>query len=138
MNTNKNNIDYTLISIILLLAIVSIFTIHTVEPTLPAKLANQNFFEKQIIWYVGGSIIIALIMLIDYDRFRQLTWIMYGVGMTMLLMLFFRFPPMIIVEANEAVSWISFPLLGTIQPAEFMKVILILTFAHVMYPPSGA
>ncbi|MFS0672020.1 FtsW/RodA/SpoVE family cell cycle protein [Ornithinibacillus sp. 179-J 7C1 HS] len=133
MNTNKNNIDYTLISIILLLAIVSIFTIHTVEPTLPAKLANQNFFEKQIIWYVGGSIIIALIMLIDYDRFRQLTWIMYGVGMTMLLMLFFRFPPMIIVEANEAVSWISFPLLGTIQPAEFMKVILILTFAHVMY-----
>ncbi|WP_042148951.1 FtsW/RodA/SpoVE family cell cycle protein [Paucisalibacillus sp. EB02] len=136
MNTTKNNLDYTLITIIVLLGIVSVFTIHTVEPTLPAKLAGQNFFEKQIVWYVGGSFLIALIMLIDYDRFRQLTWILYGIGMTMLLMLFLGslgFPIPYIHEANGAVSWFLFPLLGTLQPAEFMKVILILTLAHVMY-----
>lgn len=133
MNTNKNNIDYTLISIILLLGIVSIFTIFTVEPTLPANLNGMNFPEKQIIWYVGGGILIALIMLIDYDRFRQLTWILYGIGMVMLLMLFFRFPGPIIHEVNNAVSWFKVPLLGTFQPAEVMKVILVLTLAHVMY-----
>ncbi|MBS3680439.1 rod shape-determining protein RodA [Ornithinibacillus massiliensis] len=133
MNTNKNNIDYTLISIILLLGIVSVFTIYTVEPTLPATLADQNFFQKQIIWYVGGGLIIALLMQIDYDRFRQLTWILYGIGMVMLLMLFFGFPPGIVHEVNNAVSWFKFPVLGTLQPAEFMKVILILTLAHVMY-----
>ncbi|WP_047985913.1 FtsW/RodA/SpoVE family cell cycle protein [Ornithinibacillus californiensis] len=133
MNTNKNNIDYTLISIVILLGIVSIFTINTVEPTLPAKYANQNFLLKQIVWYFGGGILIALIMLIDYDRFRQLTWILYGTGLTMLLMLFFRFPGPIIHEVNNAVSWFKVPVLGTFQPAEIMKVILVLTLAHVMY-----
>ncbi|WP_096270270.1 FtsW/RodA/SpoVE family cell cycle protein [Paucisalibacillus globulus] len=136
MNTTKNNLDYTLITIIVLLGIVSIFTINTVEPTLPAKLADQNFFVKQVVWYIGGSILIALIMLIDYDRFRQLTWILYGIGMTMLFMLFLGgigLPIPFIHEANGAVSWFLFPLLGTLQPAEFMKIILILTLAHVMY-----
>lgn len=133
MNTNKNNIDYTLISIILLLGIVSVFTIYTVQPTLPAVLADQNFYQKQIVWYIGGGLIIALLMQIDYDRFRQLTWMLYGIGMVMLLMLFFRFPPGIVHEVNNAVSWFKFPVLGTLQPAEFMKVILILTLAHVMY-----
>jgi rod shape determining protein RodA len=133
MNTTKNNIDYTLISIVLLLGVVSVFTIATVVPTLPGDLADTNFFLKQIIWYIGGGMIIALIMLIDYDRFRQLTWILYGIGMTMLLMLFFKFPAPIIHEVNNAVSWFKFPLLGTLQPAEFFKVILVLALAHVMY-----
>jgi len=137
MNTTKNNLDYTLITIIVLLGIISIFTIYTVEPTLPASLAGQKFLEKQIVWYVGGSIIIALIMLIDYDRFRQLTWILYGVGMLMLFMLFLRkflgLFSAIIPEVKGAFSWFSFPVLGTLQPAEFMKVILILALAHVMY-----
>lgn len=133
MNTSKNNIDYTLITIILLLGIVSVFTIYTVEPTLPAIYSGMNFPEKQIIWYVGGSILIALIMLIDYDRFRQLTWILYGIGILMLLMLFFRFPGNIVHEVNGAYSWFKVPFLGTFQPAEIMKVILVLTLAHTMY-----
>ncbi|GGA74140.1 FtsW/RodA/SpoVE family cell cycle protein [Ornithinibacillus halotolerans] len=135
MNTNK--LDYTLISIILLLGIVSVFTLYTVEPTLPAKLQGQNFTEKQIVWYVGGSIVIALIMLIDYDRFRQLTWVLYGVGMIMLFMLFLRrffgLFSAIIPNVKGAYGWFSFPVLGTLQPAEIMKVILILALAHVMY-----
>lgn len=133
MNTNKNNIDYTLITIILLLAIVSIFTLYTVEPTLDARYEDQNYPLKQSIWFIGGSILIAFIMLIDYDRFRQLTWILYVTGMIMLLMLFFKFPASIIHEANGAVSWFKIPFMGTLQPAEFMKVILILTLAHVIF-----
>ncbi|MEN2767623.1 FtsW/RodA/SpoVE family cell cycle protein [Ornithinibacillus xuwenensis] len=131
MNTSKNNIDYTLISIVLLLGIISVFTISTIEPGLELKYQGVTF--KQTLWYIAGGIIISVIMLIDYDRFRQLTWVMYSIGMVLLLMLFFHFPSPIIHEANDAVSWIKFPVIGTLQPAEFMKVILILTLAHVMY-----
>jgi rod shape determining protein RodA len=140
MNTTKNNIDYTLISIVLLLGLVSVFTIATVQPTLTGILEGENFLLKQIIWYVGGSFIIALIMQIDYDRFRQLTWILYSVGVIMLILIFLRkffgILPSIIPEIKGAYSWFKFPLLGTLQPAEFMKVILILALAHVMYAHS--
>ncbi|WP_099157774.1 FtsW/RodA/SpoVE family cell cycle protein [Virgibacillus ndiopensis] len=130
--TIKSNLDYTLISIVLLLGCVSLFALHTIEPTLPAKYDGSHFLLKQTLWYIGGAILIFCTMLIDYDRFRQITWILYGAGITSLLMLYFRFPAAIVHESNGAVSWFKFPGLGTIQPAEFMKVILVLTIAHIL------
>src|SRR5699024_5938208 len=50
-----------------------------------------------------------------------------------LLMLALRFPQSIVIEANGAWSWLAFPGIGTIQPAEFMKIFLVLALAHIMY-----
>src|SRR5699024_1202360 len=130
---NRWNIDYTLLFIVFLLAIVSLFTLYTIEPYLPAKYANQHFLRDQAIYYVAGGILILLIMWIDYDRFRQITWSLYTIGIVMLLMLALRFPQSIVIEANGAWSWLAFPGIGTIQPAEFMKIFLVLALAHIMY-----
>jgi rod shape determining protein RodA len=133
MKTNNTKLDYTLISIVLLLGIISCFTLYTVQPSLRPDLQDDHFYLKQIIWYILGSMFVVVSMLLDYDRLRQIVWIIYGVGMVSLLMLFFNFPgPPFIHEANGARSWFMFPGLGTVQPAEFMKVILIITLAHVM------
>src|SRR5699024_12285430 len=51
----------------------------------------------------------------------------------MLLMLALRFPQSIVIEASGAWSWLAFPGIGTIQPAEFMKIFLVLALAHIMY-----
>ncbi|SEQ44456.1 cell division protein FtsW, lipid II flippase [Virgibacillus subterraneus] len=126
------NIDYTLVFILILLGLVSLFTLFTIEPSLPEKYDGSNFMLKQALWFIAGGIVITAVMLIDYDRFHQITWILYGVGLTSLLMLFAGFPAGIVHEANGAVSWFKFPVIGTIQPGEFMKVILVLTLAHVM------
>lgn len=131
-NRSTVNIDYTLLFIIILLGIVSVFTLHTITPTLPAKYDGSNFVLKQAMWYIAGGFVIMVTMLVDYDRFRQITWIIYGLGVLSLFMLFIGFPPGIVHEANGAVSWFKFPVIGTIQPAEFMKVILVMTIAHVM------
>ncbi|GAA0593338.1 FtsW/RodA/SpoVE family cell cycle protein [Virgibacillus siamensis] len=131
-NRSTVNIDYTLLFIIILLGIVSVFTLHTIAPTLPAKYDGSNFMLKQAMWYIAGGFVILITMLIDYDRFRQITWIVYGFGVLSLFMLYIGFPPGIVHEANGAVSWFKFPLIGTIQPAEFMKVILVMTIAHVL------
>lgn len=72
-------------------------------------------------------------MLLDYDRLRQIVWFLYGAGVLALLMLFVNFPSPIIKTANGATSWFIFPGLGTIQPAEFMKIILVITIAHVIF-----
>jgi len=126
------NIDYTLLFIVLLLAMVSIFTLYTIEPFLPAKYDNINFPLKQIQWYVLGGVVIFITMLIDYDRFRQITWILYGIGLLLLIMLFLKIPSQFVYGANEASSWFQFPVIGTVQPSEFMKVFLILALAFLM------
>ncbi|SDL97687.1 FtsW/RodA/SpoVE family cell cycle protein [Sediminibacillus halophilus] len=132
MNSNNNSsIDYTLIFIVLLLGIVSCFTLYSVQPYLGSE-AQDNYFIKQIAWYVAGGLVVGGIMWIDYDRFRHISWYLYGAGMVTLLMLFFQFPPQIIHTANNATSWFIFPGIGTIQPAEFFKVFLVIALAHVM------
>lgn len=134
MNTSKSkyNIDLTLLFLILILAATSLFALYTIQPTLPAKYALFNFTLRQLQWYIAGSVIIILTMLVDYDRFRKITWIIYPLGVIPLIMIFLRFPSGLIVEFNNIARGISVPLLGDFQPSEFMKVILVLTIAHVM------
>ena len=131
-NSNRFNIDLTLLFIILLLAIISVFTLYSLEPYLPAKYEGYNFPLKQVVWYIAGSMAIVIVMLVDYDRLRQISWVFYGFGMVMLIMLHFHFPPGIAKEVNGAWGWFEFPVLGTLQPAEFMKVFLIIMLAHVL------
>lgn len=123
----NSKIDYTLIFIIILLAIISIFTLYTLNPFL-----NQSYYIQQIVWYIAGSMAIAVIMIFDYDRFRQISWILYGLGVIALLMLFFHFPPGIAKSVNGAWGWFQIPGFGSLQPAEFMKVFLIIFLAHIM------
>lgn len=132
MNENTRfNIDYTLLFIILLLAIVSVFTLHTIEPYLPSKYDNISFPLQQLKWYILGGVGIFVTMLVDYDRFKKVTWILYGIGVLMLLMLHFNFPAAYVHEANDSTSWFQFPVIGTVQPSEFMKLFLILAIAFV-------
>ncbi|HLR02818.1 MAG TPA: FtsW/RodA/SpoVE family cell cycle protein [Virgibacillus sp.] len=126
------NIDYTLLFIVLLLAMVSVFTLYTIEPYLPAKYDGAHFPLKQIQWYIVGGVGVFVIMLVDYDRFQKITWTLYGIGILLLLMLYFNFPADYVVRANESSSWFKFPFIGTVQPSEFMKVFLVLALAFVL------
>ncbi|WP_079709179.1 FtsW/RodA/SpoVE family cell cycle protein [Paraliobacillus ryukyuensis] len=116
-------IDYTLILIVILLAIVSIFTLYTLQPYM-----DQRFYLKQTMWYTVGTIAVVVIMLFDYDRFRQVAWILYGLGITMLLMLVFHIPPA--VKTKGSWGWFDFGVM-TFQPAEVMKIFLIIALAHL-------
>jgi cell division protein FtsW (lipid II flippase) len=107
MTTEKSpqqQIDYTLIFIMFLLAIVSTIAIKSAEATLPPVLQNINFSMKQLQWYVIGTFAVILTMLIDYDRFKQLSWYLYGFGMLLLLGLEFL-PAPIVQTIKGATSW---------------------------------
>lgn len=124
--------DYILLFLILLLAIISIFTLYTITPYLPDKYRLINFPIKQIQWFIAGGFITFVTMLVDYDRFQKITWVAYVLGMIPLIMIALRFPATWIDTFNNASRGIIFPVIGSIQPAEYFKVILILTIAHVM------
>ncbi len=133
MSKNQGiNLDFTLIMIVLALACVSFFALYTITPSLPSKYDGSNFLEKQIFWYGLGAFVIAMVMLIDYDRLRQFAWFIYGFGVLLLLMLELNIPATFVHGNNGAVSWFKFPGLGTVQPGEFMKVFLIIIQSHII------
>ena len=54
-------------------------------------------------------------------------WIFYLIGVILLiLVLFFG------IEVNNAKCWFKIPLLGTLQPSEFMKIFLIITLSKMI------
>src|SRR5690625_7055013 len=50
-------------------------------------------------------------------------------------MIFFKsaLPSDLIVEFNDVARAVNVPLIGALQPAEFFKIILTMTLAHIIY-----
>lgn len=111
-----------LIILILFFAIVSISSIYSASGILGSDYAN--LYLKQIIWYIIGFITIFIINKIKNNFILNHIWSLYIISnIILLLLLFFG------KEINNAKCWFEIPFLGTFQPSEFMKIILILTLS---------
>jgi rod shape determining protein RodA len=126
---SQSKLDYNLLFILFLMAIVSAIAIHSAEATLPEKLQHVNFAYKQLQWYGIGAVVIALTMIIDYDRFFQIAWYLYGFGMLLLLGLELNVPGTVTIKG--ATSWYALPG-GNFQPSELMKIFMIIVLGRVI------
>src|SRR5699024_9850016 len=119
---------------VIILAIISFIVLYSIQPFLPSVYDPFNFPFLQLRWYIAGSILVVIVMLVDYDRFRKITWFLYPLGLIPFLMIFFKhyFLDSLIEEFNDVARGIIIPFIGAIQPAEFYKIILTLTLAHVI------
>ncbi|MCP8615599.1 FtsW/RodA/SpoVE family cell cycle protein [Salirhabdus salicampi] len=125
-------VDYFLICIVIILGIISCFTLYTIQPFLPPSIVGTKFYLRQSIWYVVGATVIAVFMLVDYEHLRRLSWVLYSIGILLLAGLFIL-PAPIVLTLNNATSWYSIPGLNlTFQPGEFMKLLYIITISHVI------
>ncbi len=124
-------IDYTTLFLIFLLFCISIVSIYSVQPNLPVHLREHNFAARQVLFYVVGIGAIVLAMIIDFDRFKQITWYLYGFGIFLLLAL--KFAPASIAPINlGAKRAFDLPVIGNFMPSEFMKIFLIITLSTVI------
>ncbi|THE12019.1 rod shape-determining protein RodA [Bacillus timonensis] len=135
---NKDNtpqkIDYTLLFILFLMAIVSAIAIQSAQPFLPEKLKNINFAAQQLQWYVIGIVAIIGTMVIDFDRFKMISWYLYGFGMVLLFGLFVEKYIVDIPFASKvkgATSWYNFGF-ASFQPSELMKIIIIIVLSKII------
>lgn len=119
-NISKYKIDKGILFMLFIFIIISLFTINSAE-----ELINSNtLVYKQILWYVAGFILAYFIMFLgNYTIFKHI-WILYIIGIISLVLLLIFGTPI-----NNAKCWFTLPGLGTIQPSEFMKIILIITEA---------
>ncbi|MDD2180770.1 MAG: FtsW/RodA/SpoVE family cell cycle protein [Bacilli bacterium] len=125
-NVSKYKVDKFILIPMFLFVIISLLTVHSSQELLPSTL--NNLYIKQLIWYVLGFIIAYFIMFIGNSYIYRNIWIIYVFGVLSLLGLLLFATPI-----NDAKCWYSIPGVGTIQPSEFMKIILIITLAKMIH-----
>lgn len=121
----KYMLDPYLILFLTVFFIISVATIYSAQTIL--KDEYQSLAIKQIFWYIAGIFTIYIITKIKNDSILKITWILYIIGnVFLLLLLFFG------TNINNAKCWFTIKGIGTIQPSEFMKIILIITIAKMI------
>ncbi|MDQ0273014.1 rod shape-determining protein RodA [Cytobacillus purgationiresistens] len=126
--TTPPKLDYTLVLILFLLLIVSCISIYSAQTT---GQYGENFLIKQIVWYVVGIGIIGAVITFDSDQLKKIAWFAYGFGLFLLGFLILA-PDSIAPVINGAKAWIRVPGMGQIQPAELVKVFIILILAKTI------
>ncbi len=124
-NVSKYKVDNFILIPIIIFAIISIITIYSAQSLLPSYL--NNLYIKQILWYIIGFIIAYFIMFIGNEYIYRNIWLFYIIGLISLLGLLLFATPI-----NDARCWYQIPKIGTVQPSEFMKIILIITIAKLI------
>ncbi|MDF0727940.1 FtsW/RodA/SpoVE family cell cycle protein [Cytobacillus sp. S13-E01] len=128
----QHQLDYTLLFILFLMAIVSSIAIQSAQPYLPANIKGINFVAQQLKWYVVGIIAIIGTMILDFDRFKMISWYLYGFGLILLLGLELNFPSSLVETRKGATSWYLLPGIGTFQPSELVKIIMIIVLSKII------
>ena len=124
-NISRYKVDKAILIPVILFALISILTLYGADSILPKHM--NNLMNKQIMWYIGGFILIFIIMTLGNRTIYKNAWALYIIGIASLIGLFFFG-----VTINDAKCWYEIPGIGTIQPSEFMKIILIITNANMI------
>lgn len=119
---SKYKINNSIIISIILFCIISIISITSAKELLPSYM--NNLVLKQILWYITGFILSFFIMYIGNEFIYSNIWKLYFISITLLTLLLFFGTPI-----NNAKCWFDIKGIGTFQPSEFMKIILIVTNA---------
>ncbi|EIA21605.1 rod shape-determining protein RodA [Listeria fleischmannii] len=124
-NKMAGRIDYGIILTLMLLCLISLISIYSAQIT--NAQYDTNFVMKQIVWYVVTTFAIIVMMQLDYDRLTKWAYYYYALGIFLLI-----FVLVFGKEVKGAKSWIIIPFLGSLQPSEVVKVIIIIVLAKVI------
>jgi rod shape determining protein RodA len=117
-------IDWLMMLILGLFMVISTLIVRSATHNDPKY---YHFDVKTLIYYAIGFGIILIFTMVDYRLLLKSWYIWYAIGIGLLVAVFFLAP-----VRNGARSWFEFPGGLTFQPAEFMKLILILAVAAVL------
>ncbi|MFE4430677.1 FtsW/RodA/SpoVE family cell cycle protein [Peribacillus butanolivorans] len=124
----NSKLDYNLITLLLLLFITSCIAIYTAQEF---GQYEGNFLFRQVSWYFIGFGMILGVMYLDSEQIFRLNWFIYSLSLFLLIALILS-PESIAREINGAKSWFQIPGIGSIQPAEFTKISLIICLSYLI------
>lgn len=123
--------DWILALLLFLFSIVSLTAIGSAQNS---GQYNINFIPLQIRWYVLGAFIIFVMIQLEPQQYKKLAWPLYVFGI--FLLVFLMLAPggenQIAETRLGAKRWLHLPVIGTIQPSEFIKSFFILGLARTV------
>lgn len=129
---NSNFLSHIDWILVLLLATLALISIVTISSAMTSGQYNTDFAVRQILFYILGFASLFLITFIPIKFFKNYIWVLYGLGVLSLLILFVSPVSSITPIINGAKSWYQFGFIS-IQPSEFMKVLYIMAMAYVIH-----
>ena len=138
---SPNHIDMLLALYLVLMAVVSLISIYSSFGLIGEAAGMQNLI-KQAGFYVLGFLVIAILIYIGNDGILELAKLAYWILMGCLVLLvighlYYKFTGnerflYLITTVNGATSWFNFPVIGSFQPSEYMKIVLIILTAGII------
>ena len=118
LDYNFRNYNYRLFLYVLLLNITGVLIIRS------ASNQDISMVLKQIVGILVGLTAVIILSLVDYHKVVSVAPLIYGTSLTFLLaVLVFG------VSRGVARRWLVLPVIGQIQPSEFVKIGLIIFFS---------
>jgi len=120
----KIRINKTIIFSLILFYIISIISLYS---TLDYMSVSNNILNKQIGFYIIGFFIMSIIFFIKTENLIKYGFYIYLANIFLLIyvLIFGSY-------INGSRAWIQIPIIGNIQPSEFMKIGLILFLAKIL------
>ena len=112
--------------ILIILVGLMFFSYFVIRSATENTILYHGFENKQLMYYIIGFVVAIMLVFIDYRIFLKSWWIIYIIGIASLILIF-PFG----AEINGAIGW--FMIKGvSIQPAEVVKLFLIIGIAYLM------
>lgn len=125
------NLDLLFILITFLLLMASLIILSTASINV-LKSDPWHYVKSQGMWIVIGAGAAATLAVIDYEKWRNYRWWIYGLNLVLLLAVIFFGD-----TAKGATRWIPTPFGFSIQPSEFAKIFIIVTLADFLAVRKG-
>ena len=126
------SVDWFLLFIFLLFMTLSLVSIYLATPLLSRV---SGLVLKQVIWYVSGFGLAGILIYFGKDNLYSILKYVYIILMFALFLLildkYVSVP--FVKEINYTRAWFVFPGIGNFQPSEFMKVVLIVMTADIIF-----
>ncbi|MFC4600402.1 FtsW/RodA/SpoVE family cell cycle protein [Cohnella hongkongensis] len=123
MLNRLKKMDWMMLVILLMFMGISTIAVRSATFNNPAYV---NHDIKTLIFYGIGFAVILLATLVDYRLVLKIWYVWYAIGIIMLVLIFVLVEP-----KNGARSWFEFGEVS-FQPAEIMKLFLIIAIAAIM------
>lgn len=123
MLNKLKKLDWGILLILVFLMIISVVIVHSA--TADTKYAGSEI--KQLIYYGIGFFVAIGATLFDYRLVLKSWYVIYGIGVALLILVFF-----VGAEINGARGWFKLPGDFLFQPAEMVKIVLIIGIAFLM------
>lgn len=118
------NFDYTLFGAVLILCI---FGIAMIQSAIAGNQQIANSVSRQVMFVIGGMVVLLLTSLIDYRYLSSLTRIMYIFSVILLMGIY-----VIGTAVYGSARWFDTGVI-LIQPSELVKTIMIVILADYFY-----